>query len=827
MPPSAELMPPSKLKKEMKFVALVSGGKDSIYSIVECIRNNHELVACVHLGAPAVITEESFMYQTAASEVLATLVEQCLGVPLLLYQRRGRSSNTSLVYEQEDEDDEVEDLYQALVLAKQSFPEIQAVSSGAILSTYQRVRIENVCCRLQLTSLSYLWRMDSQHALLQRMLNDGIEAILVKTACPPGLIPSKERLHEKYQFHLCGEGGEYESLVVDCPIYKKRLVLDDTEIVETDDGVGVLLIHSCHAEEKETSDTSIQPKTSNEIMVSNDSPIQQELETRTPMPAPKLLYLPHVRQMPGGLLHVSEITSPVTAYSHDITVSEADLAVEEFKAVLHLLMAILTRFGATPQDVLIVHLYLSEISHFQLINSHYRDFFGTLLPPSRSCVAVGNKKFPGGRRVLMDCMIQIGSGQYMRNKDEDPYAKAALLTTTSSLRQVLHVQSISYWAPVCVGPYSQVNTLRSGLHFLAGQIGLVPATMKLQSTWTGQLDQCWTNVARVLDGLDGGSLQNMLSCLVYVSDQVYEKGNAWTTVESICRQKILINGNVVRGLVDSTAPLDTLYGGYEDEGTWREMTQDTAETSDTELGIPLLFVSIPEMPMGALAEVETICSTQKAATCLEMKSFTHSQSDIWSPLESGSTTDWDTGHDFALAQPSLTRDITVNASTRSLGYGCAAMTIVSASLHECAAHDQVATNLDVENLLDVMIGAVFQKDFVDSSGLSVIEIIHIRLYYIGAELFEISEEDTVCVIDDGMRLRTALTTVLVSRFAASGQSPSVTIPATTVVPVQAMKVVPPSSSVAIEGTTIMAMQVLLADPVHLETELWIHHCRDE
>ena len=54
----------------MKFLALVSGGKDSIYSIQECVRNGHELVACVHLGAPVSVEEESFMYQTAASEVL-------------------------------------------------------------------------------------------------------------------------------------------------------------------------------------------------------------------------------------------------------------------------------------------------------------------------------------------------------------------------------------------------------------------------------------------------------------------------------------------------------------------------------------------------------------------------------------------------------------------------------------------------------------------------------------------------------------------------------------------------------------------------------------
>ena len=60
----------------MKFLALVSGGKDSIYSIQECVRNGHELVACIHLGAPVSVEEESFMYQTAASEVLPTLVQE-------------------------------------------------------------------------------------------------------------------------------------------------------------------------------------------------------------------------------------------------------------------------------------------------------------------------------------------------------------------------------------------------------------------------------------------------------------------------------------------------------------------------------------------------------------------------------------------------------------------------------------------------------------------------------------------------------------------------------------------------------------------------------
>ena len=184
----------------MKFVALVSGGKDSIYSILQAIRNGHELVACIHLGAPIKGSgnssdeneeeEESYMYQTAASEVVKIQVEECLGVELLLYPRQGRSVNTGLVYDNTTPKDEVEDLFLALKQATKRF-EFEGVCSGAILSTYQRVRIEHVCNRLGLTSLSYLWRLGPQKELLQQMLDDGIVAVLVKVACPPGLVPRK------------------------------------------------------------------------------------------------------------------------------------------------------------------------------------------------------------------------------------------------------------------------------------------------------------------------------------------------------------------------------------------------------------------------------------------------------------------------------------------------------------------------------------------------------------------------------------------------------------------------------------------------------------
>jgi diphthine-ammonia ligase len=64
---------------------------------------------------------------------------------------------------------------------QEAHPECTALASGAILSNYQRLRIEHVCARLGLVSISYLWQA-TQLPLLERMLECGMEVILVKVA---------------------------------------------------------------------------------------------------------------------------------------------------------------------------------------------------------------------------------------------------------------------------------------------------------------------------------------------------------------------------------------------------------------------------------------------------------------------------------------------------------------------------------------------------------------------------------------------------------------------------------------------------------------------
>ncbi|KAK3239918.1 hypothetical protein CYMTET_50185 [Cymbomonas tetramitiformis] len=250
----------------MKVVGLISGGKDSFTNLILCSTYGHETVALANLLPAEDCTEEldSFMYQTVGHNVV-TAQAQCMGLPL--YRRRilGASKEQGLEYHG-TKGDEVEDLYRLLFAVKNAHPEIQAVSTGAIASDFQRLRVERVCARLGLISLCYLWRQN-QRALLRTMIHSEVEAVLVKVAAL-GLEPRRHlgktlgemegtlhKLNRDYQSHICGEGGEFETLVLDCPLFSEgRIVLDDTEVVMHDNSgiapVGLLRVKSFHVEPK-------------------------------------------------------------------------------------------------------------------------------------------------------------------------------------------------------------------------------------------------------------------------------------------------------------------------------------------------------------------------------------------------------------------------------------------------------------------------------------------------------------------------------------------------------------------------------------------------
>ena len=232
----------------MKFVALVSGGKDSIFAILKLLQEGHELICLANLYPVDSDELDSYMYQSVGHEIIE-LMGAALDKPLYRRPIKGKPTNLELEYGSSiNQEDEVEDMFELLKEIKEKHPEIDSVSSGAINSTYQKNRVENICERLGWTSLAPLWNLEAT-GLLQDMIKNEMNSILIKVASMglgkadlgkslAQLEPKLLGLQEKYDIHCCGEGGEFESLTLDCPIFKKRIVIEEKEIIMTlDDGV--------------------------------------------------------------------------------------------------------------------------------------------------------------------------------------------------------------------------------------------------------------------------------------------------------------------------------------------------------------------------------------------------------------------------------------------------------------------------------------------------------------------------------------------------------------------------------------------------------------
>lgn len=125
----------------MKVVALISGGKDSCFNMMQCIAAGHEIVALANLRPYAKTEIDSYMYQSVGYEAI-DLIAQALDLPLFRTDTRGTSYQQGKTYAP-TENDEVEDLFTLLRDIKNDL-NYEAVSVGAILSDYQRVRVENV-----------------------------------------------------------------------------------------------------------------------------------------------------------------------------------------------------------------------------------------------------------------------------------------------------------------------------------------------------------------------------------------------------------------------------------------------------------------------------------------------------------------------------------------------------------------------------------------------------------------------------------------------------------------------------------------------------------
>ncbi len=197
----------------MKVASLFSGGKDSTYALYVAQQRGWEVTSLVTVFPS---DPDSHLYHTLNLELVPLLAE-CL--------------STSLVREVAGagEDEEVAALGKALAGL-----EVDGLVMGTIASDYQKSRVDRICHKLGLRTFAPLWRHD-QKDLLRDYIASGFH-ILITGVAAEGLDESwlgREMndasgtellaLHEKHGLSVCGEGGEFETLVVDGPNFAKRL----------------------------------------------------------------------------------------------------------------------------------------------------------------------------------------------------------------------------------------------------------------------------------------------------------------------------------------------------------------------------------------------------------------------------------------------------------------------------------------------------------------------------------------------------------------------------------------------------------------------------
>ncbi|XP_059665726.1 diphthine--ammonia ligase isoform X2 [Cornus florida] len=446
--------------------------------------------------------------------------------------------------------DEVEDMFILLNEVKRQIPSITAVSSGAIASDYQRLRVESVCSRLGLVSLAYLWKQN-QSLLLQEMINNGIVAVTVKVAAI-GLSPSKHlgkelahlkthlhKLKELYGINVCGEGGEYETLTLDCPLFNNAsIVLDEFQVVlHSSDSiapVGILHPLTFHLENKpehvslsdNNSSGSCPGKMDSVYEVLGDCPERCEVKSQS------FVVALSSTEVPEHKLHISKTkrdnTFSISCWLQDFCKTSADLQ-EDLKAVLMKIELQLKEYGCSWEDVLYIHLYVADMNEFAMANETYVQFitqekcrFGV---PSRSTIELP--------------LLQVGLGR----------AYVEVLVANDQSKRVLHVQSISCWAPSCIGPYSQATLHKEMLH-MAGQLGLDPPTMSLCSGGpTVELEQALENSEAVAQCFKYSISTSAIAFVIYCSHDIpsSERISILDKQDSYLKQKRslhLDNGNM-------------------------------------------------------------------------------------------------------------------------------------------------------------------------------------------------------------------------------------------------------------------------------------------
>jgi diphthine-ammonia ligase len=200
----------------MKLGVLFSGGKDSAFACYRAMEK--EEVACLISVLPS--NPDSYLFHTPNISLTA-LQAEAAGLPLVSVESEGV------------EEAEVADLSRAVARAVEEHG-IEGVVTGAIHSVYQASRVQRVCHDLDLWCFNPLWQRDEEE-YLEEVISSGFRFLISGVSAAPfeeawlGREVDRVTLEElkamarRHRMNPAGEGGEYETFVLDAPFFRKRI----------------------------------------------------------------------------------------------------------------------------------------------------------------------------------------------------------------------------------------------------------------------------------------------------------------------------------------------------------------------------------------------------------------------------------------------------------------------------------------------------------------------------------------------------------------------------------------------------------------------------
>jgi ABC transporter with metal-binding/Fe-S-binding domain ATP-binding protein len=209
----------------LRLAALVSGGKDSIHAAALCETHGWS-VECLITIVPE--EKDSLLFHTPNLRWVPLLAE-AWGKEHAFQKVSGKGEEAELLA--------IRDALAPIVKKGMT-----GVTVGAIASSYQWARVWHVAHELGLEVYAPFWRATPEE-LLREEIGAGMDIRIVEVASEPlgedllgkrmdlPLLDRLERMgREIRQFHISGEGGDYETLVLDAPFFSSLVEVQESHV---------------------------------------------------------------------------------------------------------------------------------------------------------------------------------------------------------------------------------------------------------------------------------------------------------------------------------------------------------------------------------------------------------------------------------------------------------------------------------------------------------------------------------------------------------------------------------------------------------------------